>query len=242
MTPTILWILLVALLTGWVANDAWARNQRWIAWGVMTSLFNVLAAIIWLIVRRRSPRVSERRTRVVAQIYAAALCLVVLERSAFLVVRTFGYEVARVEGRAMAPTLEDQDRLLVNKWFYLSEPPRAGEIVMLRYPLKPERLFVKRIIGEQGDMIRVINGQVFRNDVPLDERYVSPEHKSHEDWGPQTVPEGYYFVMGDHRNNSSDSRHWGFVPEKYILGRVWLRWFPTFESFTESRQKLTPEL
>ena len=63
-------------------------------------------------------------------------------------------------------------------------------------------------------------------DIPLKDDYVSSEYRSHDDWGPQVIPEGYYFVMGDHRNNSSDSRHWGMVPKKYIIGKVQIRWWP----------------
>ena len=67
---------------------------------------------------------------------------------------------------------------------------------------------------------------VYVNDTPLRDDYVPSEYRSHDDWGPQVIPEGYYFVMGDHRNNSSDSRHWGMVPKKYIIGKVQLRWWP----------------
>jgi signal peptidase I len=139
---------------------------------------------------------------------------------------TFGFQVARVEGMSMAPTLQDQDRLIVNKLAYRIGDPKVGDIVMLYYPLKPEKSFVKRIIAEEGDQVRIVDGKVFRNDVQLDDSFVLSEYRSHDDWGPQVVPEGYYFVMGDHRNNSSDSRHWGFVPKKYIIGKVQLRWWP----------------
>jgi signal peptidase I len=139
---------------------------------------------------------------------------------------TFGFQVARVEGQSMAPTLQDQDRLIVNKLTYRLGDPHVGDIVMLYYPLKPEKSFVKRIIAEEGDQVRIVDGRVYRNDVPLDDSFVPQEYRSHDDWGPQVIPEGYYFVMGDHRNNSSDSRHWGFVPKKYIIGKVQLRWWP----------------
>ena len=139
---------------------------------------------------------------------------------------TFGFQVARVEGQSMAPTLADQDRLIVNKLAYrLADPPR-GDIVMLYYPLNPDKSFVKRVIAEEGDTVRIVDGRVFVNDVPMPDEQVPPEYRSHDDLGPKVIPEGYYFVMGDHRNNSSDSRHWGFVPKKYIIGKVQLRWWP----------------
>jgi len=139
---------------------------------------------------------------------------------------TFGCQVARVEGQSMAPTLEDQDRLIVNKLAYRIGEPRRGDIVMLYYPLNPEKSFVKRVIAEEGDTVRIVDGRVYVNDVPLQDDYVPAEFRSHDDWGPQVIPEGYDFVMGDHRNNSSDSRHWGMVPKKYIIGKVQVRWWP----------------
>jgi signal peptidase I len=139
---------------------------------------------------------------------------------------TFVMQVARVEGQSMAPTLEDQDRLIVNKLVYRIGDPRRGDIVMLYYPLNPDKSFVKRVIAEEGDTVRIVDGQVYVNDIPLKDDYVSSEYRSHDDWGPQVIPEGYYFVMGDHRNNSSDSRHWGMVPKRYIIGKVQLRWWP----------------
>jgi signal peptidase I len=139
---------------------------------------------------------------------------------------TFLFQVARVEGQSMAPTLEDQDRLIVNKLVYRIGEPRRGDIVMLYYPLNPEKSFVKRVIAEEGDTVRIVDGRVYVNDIPLKDDYVASEYRSHDDYGPQVIPEGYDFVMGDHRNNSSDSRHWGMVPKKYIIGKVQIRWWP----------------
>jgi signal peptidase I len=139
---------------------------------------------------------------------------------------TFGFQVARVDGMSMAPTLEDQDRLIVDKLTYEIGEPRPGDIVMLYYPLNPDKMFVKRVIAQEGDTVRIVDGRVYVNDVPLRDDYVPPEFRSHDDWGPQVVQQGYYFVMGDHRNNSSDSRHWGQVPRKYIVGKVKIRWWP----------------
>jgi signal peptidase I len=140
---------------------------------------------------------------------------------------TFGFQVARVEGQSMAPTLADQDRLIVNKAAYrFFEEPQIGDIVMLYYPLNPDKSFVKRVIAKEGDQVRIVDGRVYRNDVLINDDYVPTEYRSHDDWGPEVVPEGQYFVMGDHRNNSSDSRHWKWVPKKYIIGKVQLRWWP----------------
>ena len=139
---------------------------------------------------------------------------------------TFGFQVARVEGQSMAPTLADQDRLIVNKLAYRLGEPHVGDIVMLYYPLNPDKSFVKRVIAEEGDQVRIVDGRVYRNEVPINDDYVPAEYRSHDDWGPKVIDEGYYFVMGDHRNNSSDSRHWGLVPKKYIIGKVQLRWWP----------------
>ena len=139
---------------------------------------------------------------------------------------TFGFQVARVEGQSMAPTLEDQDRLIVNKLAYRLNDPQVGDIVMLYYPVDPDKSFVKRVIAEEFDEVRIVEGQVYRNGVLLDDAYIPPEYRDHTNFGPVTVPEGYYFVMGDHRNNSLDSRHWNYVPKKYIIGKVQLRWWP----------------
>jgi len=143
---------------------------------------------------------------------------------------TFGFQVARVEGQSMAPTLEDQDRLIVNKLAYRMHDPQVGDIVMLYYPRDPEKSFVKRVVGEPNDRLKSVDGRVYRNGVPLDDDFIPGEYRSDDSWGPLEVPEGYYFVMGDHRNNSSDSRSWQYVPKKYIIGKVQLRWWPVSEA------------
>jgi signal peptidase I len=166
-----------------------------------------------------------RMERVVEELVAWLKTLASAAVYATLIV-TFGFQVARVEGHSMAPTLADQDRLIVNKLAYRIGEPHISDIVMLYYPNDPNKSFVKRVIAEEGDQVRIVDGKVYRNDILLDDSFVPPDFRSHDDWGPQVIPEGYYFVMGDHRNNSSDSRHWGYVPKKYIIGKVQLRWWP----------------
>jgi signal peptidase I len=139
---------------------------------------------------------------------------------------TFGFQVARVDGISMAPTLQDHDRLIVNKLIYRVWEPHRGDIVMLYYPVDPNKSFVKRVIAEEGDIVQIVAGTVSVNGLQVDDSYVLPAYRSFEDWGPEPVPAGYFFVMGDHRNNSSDSRLWGFVPKKYIVAKVQVRWWP----------------
>ena len=178
------------------------------------------------------PGIDGRTTVVVHQIgawkdEAVAWCKTLASAAVYAtLIVTFGFQVARVEGQSMAPTLADQDRLIVNKFVYRLVEPRRGDIVMLYYPVNPDKSFVKRVIAEEGDQVRVVDGRVYVNDVPMPDDFVPPEYRSHDDYGPKVIPEGYYFVMGDHRNNSSDSRHWGDVPKKYIIGKVQLRWWP----------------
>jgi signal peptidase I len=215
--------VVAAILT---ALDAARRGQNWFAWAVAVAVTGV-AVIPWLFARRRFPPVERRRGWTFGAGLAAGLLFIVALD--FLIGRTvavFLFQNARVEGMAMSPTLNDQDRLIVNKSAYREQTPRPGDVVMLYYPLNPNRTFVKRVIAEEGDQIRIVDGQVYRNDVPIKDEYVPAALRSHDDFGPQVVPQGYYFVMGDHRNNSSDSRHWGFVPQKYIIGKVVYRWWP----------------
>jgi signal peptidase I len=162
---------------------------------------------------------------------------------------TFGFQVARVEGESMAPTLENQDRLIVNKLAYRLHKPKVGDIVMLYWPVDPEKSFVKRIVAGPGDTIRSVNGHLFRTDTQgqetaLQDDFIPEDFRSSNDtWAPKTLPSGYYFVMGDHRNNSSDSRTWDYVPEKYIIGKVELRWWPvsTARIFTNDLEPKSPQ-
>ena len=142
------------------------------------------------------------------------------------IVVTFGMQVARVDGQSMAPTLHHRDRLVVNKLLYRIDRPQPGDVVMMLYPADPDKLFVKRYIAGEGDTVRIVNGEVFVNENPLADVYVAPEHRSHDDWGPEVVPPGFCFVLGDNRSNSSDSRVFGFVPRKYVVGKVQFRWWP----------------
>jgi signal peptidase I len=226
VAAVVIW-LVVALIAGWVAGDAARRGRNWFAWATLVAATGLLGVIAWLVARRRFPVVVEHlgAWRGLG-IRLTAFPLMTLSIIVTTFVVTFLFQAAHVEGRAMEPTLDDQDRVIVNKFAYRSGDPKVGDIVMLYYPLKPEKVFVKRVVAAENDQVRIVDGRVYRNEVLMDDSFVPSEYRSHDDWGPEVVPQGYYFVMGDRRNNSSDSRHWGFVPKKYIIGRVAFRWWP----------------
>jgi signal peptidase I len=128
-----------------------------------------------------------------------------------------------VEGSSMEANLHDGERLIVVKAAYWFGEPQRGDVIIFTHPLDPERTLVKRVIGLPGEQIEIKNGVVYINGSSLDEPYIkgttSPLSKTE-------VPEGYYFVMGDNRQASSDSRSWGLLPEGNIIGRVWLLYWP----------------
>jgi signal peptidase I len=165
----------------------------------------------------------------------------------FLAVRSMAQNF-RVEGASMEPGLHNGQYLLVNKAVYFKlnlktldkflpfiDPgdnperfifhgPRRGDVIVFEFPEDRSRDFIKRVIGVPGDTVKVEDGQVYVNGVPLDEPYVNEEHRSNMD--EKVVPEGEYFVLGDNRGNSSDSRSWGFVPEENIIGRAMFTYWP----------------
>ena len=137
---------------------------------------------------------------------------------------TFGFQVARVEGQSMVPTLDDQDRLIVNKLAYRLARPQVGDVVMLYYPEDRKN---RPSSGSWPKSSTRFAARTARCTATKSSTMVhSGRFPRVQPWGPVVVRGGYYFVMGDHRNNSSDSRSWGDVPSKYIIGKVQVRWWP----------------
>ena len=144
--------------------------------------------------------------------------------SAFIII--FLYQPVKVEGTSMMPGLEDQERIFVNKFVYRWEPISRGDIVVFRYPRDTSKSYIKRVIGVAGDKVRIENGQVFVNSEAIDEDYVPSEYADARSYPEITVPSGTYFVLGDHRTMSQDSREFGPVNERLIYGKAVFGYWP----------------
>jgi signal peptidase I len=148
-----------------------------------------------------------------------------------VVLIVFIYQPVKVEGTSMMPALTDQERIFINKFTYrfgLGNIAR-GDTVVFWYPQDPAKSYIKRVIGLPGDRMRIDNGEVYVNGFHLDEDYVPQENRDHVSWRDgreEIVPYGKYFVLGDHRNSSSDSRAWGFVPRDSIYGKAVFVYWP----------------
>jgi signal peptidase I len=141
----------------------------------------------------------------------------------FLLIR-FAVQNFRIEGFSMEPNFHDGQFLIVNKLIYVLHPPERGDVIVFIPPNNTTRDFIKRVIGLPGDQIEIVNGRVLVNGAPLDEPYpLNPGTYSSE---TLVVPADEYFVLGDNRNNSSDSHSWGPVPANSIIGKAWVSYWP----------------
>lgn len=138
----------------------------------------------------------------------------------------FLYQPVRVEGTSMMPRLENHDRLFINKFVYHITSIERGDVVVFHYPRDPEKSYIKRVIGLPGDTIRISQGRVFINGIPISEPYVPRRYEDTRSMGELTVPSGEYFVMGDHRSISSDSRDFGPVDRDLIYGKAEFIYWP----------------
>lgn len=140
----------------------------------------------------------------------------------------FVVQPVKVEGTSMLPRLENEERIFVNKFTYYFNSIQRGDIVVFWFPKDPSKSFIKRVIGLPGDRIRMDEqGQLYINGQPVEEPYLSPDRNQHPNSiTERTIEQHYYFVMGDNRDASNDSRAWGLVPEKYIYGKAMFRYWP----------------
>ncbi len=145
---------------------------------------------------------------------------------ASVIIITFLYQPVRVEGTSMLPRLEDRDRLFINKFVYHVSAIERGDVVVFRYPRDPEKSYIKRVIALPGDTLRVDRGRVYVNGNLLHEPYVPPEYRDDRSLAEMVIPADSYFMMGDHRSISSDSRDFGPVDRSLIYGKAVFVYWP----------------
>jgi signal peptidase I len=138
----------------------------------------------------------------------------------------FVYQPVKVEGGSMEPGLEDQERIFINKFVYRLENIDRGDIVVFLYPRDQRKSFIKRVIGLPGDRIRIYRGRIFRNGELVPEPYVPEEYADNRSYPESVVPANSYFVLGDHRNSSNDSREFGPIQRDYIYGKAVFGYWP----------------
>jgi signal peptidase I len=143
-----------------------------------------------------------------------------------LVIIVFLYQPVKVEGTSMAPLLSDQERIFINKFVYRFESIHRGDVVVFWYPLDRSKSFIKRVIALPGETVTIRQGVVTVNGAVVPEPYVPPQYEDVSDYGPTRVPADSYFVMGDHRISSNDSRVFGPVPSQFIYGRAVFAYWP----------------
>jgi signal peptidase I len=146
-----------------------------------------------------------------------------------IVMIVFVYQPVKVEGTSMMPGLTDQERIFINKYTYKIGSGRIGRLdpIVFYYPYDVTQSYIKRVIGLPGDTIAIDEGSVYVNGTKIEEPYVPAEYRDHRSLQKETVPPDMYFVLGDHRSSSNDSRIWGFVPRKQIYGKaVFIYWPP----------------
>jgi signal peptidase I len=144
-----------------------------------------------------------------------------------VIVILFLYQPVKVEGTSMMPTLDDQERIFINKFVYRFhfEKIDRGDTVVFWFPGDPSKSYIKRVIGMPGDRVEVRDGSVIVNGTALEEDYVPQEYRDQSEMRSTTVGPDEYFVLGDHRSSSNDSRTWGMVPRRYIYGKaVFIYW------------------
>ena len=158
-----------------------------------------------------------------------------------LVIIVFLYQPVKVEGTSMAPLLTDQERIFINKFVYRFEDIHRGDVVVFWYPLDRSKSFIKRVIGLPGETVDIRHGLLYVNGQLIPEPYVPPQYTDGTDFGPIKVPKDSYFVMGDHRISSNDSRVFGPVASQFIYGRAVFAYWPVDHfgslSTTEANEK-----
>jgi signal peptidase I len=162
-----------------------------------------------------------KKTRVFSDILESLVIAVLLA----VLLRAFVFVPRVIPSGSMIPTLYEKDRIIVSKITYRFHQPERGDVMVFRYPLDPKRNYVKRIIGLGGETVVLSDNKLYINDRLVSETYLPPDTTFY-DFGPIKVPPESYFVLGDNRMNSQDSRVWGFVERRLVIGKAVLLYWP----------------
>ncbi len=142
------------------------------------------------------------------------------------IIRFFLFQPFYIPSGSMEPTLKKGDRIVVNKLTYRLGEPKRGDIIVFKYPVNPKRDFIKRLIGLPGETIEVKDSKVYIDGKVLEQPFLPKKFTYNSNFGPVKIPENEYFMMGDNRNNSEDSRYWGTLPDENIIGRAIFVYWP----------------
>ena len=149
-----------------------------------------------------------------------------------LIIRTYVIQAFKIPSGSMRPTLLEGDKLFVNKFIYRFHEPQRGDIVVFKYPEDPKKDFIKRMVAFEGETVEIKDGKILVDGKPLTDpkRFGKFYYYNHDPYGPPNekikIPTNSYYVLGDNSANSTDSRFWGFVPKKNLLGKAMVRWWP----------------
>jgi signal peptidase I len=172
-------------------------------------------------------RINPKTKSVVREYVESIVIAVVLA----LFVRAFIVQAFKIPTGSMKPTLNESNRIFVNKYIYRFSQPQRGDIVVFKYPEDPKKDFIKRLIAKEGETVEISDGDILIDGKPADEpRIKAIYYYNRGDWGQPkqkiTVPKDCFYVLGDNSASSRDSRYWGFVPKRYILGKAIFRYWP----------------
>jgi signal peptidase I len=169
----------------------------------------------------QSDQESKSRTRSALREFVETILITLL---IYFLVRTFLFENYRVLGQSMHPTLENGQYLVINKLLYRLQEPQRGDIIVFRDVRDDSRKLIKRIIGLPGETVEIQGGQLYIDDRLIDEPYI--DQLGYYSEPASLIPDGHFYVLGDNRNNSSDSHSWGTLPGDKIVGKAWLSYWP----------------
>jgi signal peptidase I len=213
-----------AVLVSAIVSALFAIGVFYVRFAVALGIAVIIFCIIDVIaIARRNEEHDEpgKSNRWPAYIGSIVVALWVVYACGAVILAVFFVKAYKIPAGSMEPTLLIGDRLMVNTFIYKRMVPKRGDVVVFKYPVDPKIIFVKRLIGEPGERVEIIGRTVFINGTPLTENYVQfvDPQSIHSHLGPYHVPPGKYFVMGDNRDNSMDSRYWGYVPRNNLIGK-----------------------